>query len=53
MAVVTSTLALRAVILEDIRSRRLLLMKPHVNWEYERGIYMGSILYGGKQDYVD
>jgi hypothetical protein len=46
-------LTLRAVILEDIKSRRLLRKEPHVNREYERWIYMDSILYGGKQDCID
>jgi hypothetical protein len=41
---VTSILALGAIILEDIRSRRLLCKEPHVNREYERLIYMDSIL---------
>jgi hypothetical protein len=53
MAAVASILAIGAVILEDIRSKRLLRREPHVNREYERGIYMDSILYGGKQDCID
>jgi hypothetical protein len=53
MAAVASILVLGAVILEDIRSRRLLCREPHVNQEYERVIYMDSILYGGKQDCID
>jgi hypothetical protein len=53
MAAVASILAIGAVILKDIRSKRLLRREPHVNREYERGIYMDSILYGGKQDCID
>ncbi|XP_062173507.1 uncharacterized protein LOC133878966 [Alnus glutinosa] len=53
MAAVASILAIGAVILEDIRSKRLLRREPHVNQEYERGIYMDSILYGSKQDCID
>jgi hypothetical protein len=53
MAAVASILALGTVILEDIRSRRLLCREPHVNREYERGIYMDSILYGCKEDCID
>jgi hypothetical protein len=53
MVVVAFILALGAIILEDIRSMRLLRRGPHVNRDYERVIYMGSILYGGKQDCID
>jgi hypothetical protein len=45
MTSVASILAVGAVILEDIRFRRLLRREPHVNREYETEIYMNSILY--------
>ncbi|XP_059461071.1 protein ALP1-like isoform X1 [Corylus avellana] len=50
---VASVLAVGLVILKDIRSRRVLRREPHVNREYERGIYMDSILYGSRQDCID
>jgi len=40
MTTVASILAVGAIILEDIRSRGLLLRELHVNREYEREIYM-------------
>jgi hypothetical protein len=43
MTTFASVLAVGVVILEDIRSRRLLRREHHVNREYERGIYMGFI----------
>jgi hypothetical protein len=45
MTSVASILAVGAVILEDIRFRRLLRREPHVNRKYETEIYMNSILY--------
>jgi hypothetical protein len=53
MTTVASILAVGAIILEDIRSRGLLLRELHVNREYEREIYMNCILFGGKQDCID
>lgn len=47
MAAVASIFAIGVVILEDIRFKRLLRRKPHVKREYERGIFMDSILYAG------
>ena len=41
------------VILKDIKSRRVLRRESHVNREYERGIYMDSILYESRQDCID
>ena len=50
---VASVLAVGLVILNDIRSRRVLRREAHVNREYERGIYMESILCGSRQDCID
>ena len=50
---VGSVLAVGLVILKDIRSRRVLYREPHINREYERRIYMDSILYGSIQDCID
>jgi hypothetical protein len=53
MTTVATGIAVGLVILNDIRSRRVLRREPHVNREYERGIYMDSILYGSRQDCID
>jgi hypothetical protein len=53
MATITYVLAVGVVILKDFRSRKVLRREPHVNREYERGIYMGSIIYGSIQDCID
>ena len=53
MTTIASVIAVGLVILNDIRSRRVLRREPHVNREYERGIYMDSILYGSRQDCID
>jgi hypothetical protein len=53
MTTVASVIAVGLVILNDIRSRRVLRREPHVNQEYEREIYMDSILYESRQDCID
>jgi hypothetical protein len=53
MTTVASVIAVGLVIVNDIRSRRVLRREPHVNREYERGIYMDSIFYGSRQDCID
>ena len=39
LATVASFLAVGAIILEDIRSRRFIIRQPHVNQDYEREFY--------------
>ena len=50
---IASVISVGLVILNDIRSRRVLYREPHVNREYEREIYIDSILYGSRQDCID
>jgi hypothetical protein len=51
--IVAVVLAIGLVILKNIRSRRVLRREPHVNQEYEREIYIDSILYRSRQDCID
>ena len=44
MGAATSVIGLGVVLLNGLRSRRVMPREPHVNWEYERETYMSDIL---------
>ena len=46
-ATIASILAVGAIILEDIRSRRFIIRQPHVNRDYEREGFISDILHRG------
>jgi hypothetical protein len=52
LAVIASVLAVGALILEDIRSRRR-TREPHVNRDFERESYINSILCSGDQHCIN
>ena len=47
LATVASVLAMGAIILEDIRSRRFIIRQPRVNRDYEREGFISDILHRG------
>ncbi|KAK9988631.1 hypothetical protein SO802_028870 [Lithocarpus litseifolius] len=47
LATVASVLAVGAIILEDIRSRRFIIRQPRVNRDYEREGFISDILHRG------
>lgn len=47
LATVASVLAVGALILEDIRSRRFIIRQPRVNGDYEREGFISDILHQG------
>ena len=47
LAIVASVLAVGAIILEDIRSRRFIIRQPRVNRDYEREGFISDILHRG------
>ena len=45
LATVASILAVGAIILENIRSRRFIIRQPRVNGDYEREAFTSDILH--------
>ena len=52
MGAAASVIAVGIVLLKELRSRSVIPREPHVNREYEREVYMNSILYRGDQHCV-
>jgi hypothetical protein len=53
LAIIASVLAVGALILEDIRSRRFRTREPHVNRDFERESYINIILCSGDKHCIN
>ena len=53
LVIIASVLAVGALILEDIRSRRFRTREPHVNRDFERESYINSILCSGDEHCIN